>query len=202
MHKFFASIFGLFLSPIGLIVLAALDSTMFFFLPMAVEGAVVFLTARHRELVWLFPLLAAAGSSAGAAVTFSLGTKIGDEGLKHWIAEQKLKSVQRKIKEKGSIALGSVGLLPPPFPLAGFILACGALKVKKVPFFVAFAVARTLRFFAIGILALFYGKWILRFMESTAFRAVVIGFAAIAIAGTAYTIYRLGRDSRRRHRES
>src|SRR5215510_14918947 len=114
MHKFFASIFGLFLSPIGLVVLAALDSTMFFFLPMAVEGAVVFLTAQHRELVWLFPLLAAIGSSAGAAVTFSLGTKIGDEGLKHWISEQKLKSVQRRIKEKGSIALGSVGLLPPP----------------------------------------------------------------------------------------
>ena len=79
MHKFFASIFGLFLSPLGLVVLAALDSSMIFFLPAAVEGAVVILTARYREFVWLFPLLATAGSVAGAWVTFGLGGKVGEE---------------------------------------------------------------------------------------------------------------------------
>jgi membrane protein YqaA with SNARE-associated domain len=202
MHKFFASIFALFLSPVGLVVLAALDSTIFFFLPMAVEGAVVFLTARNRELVWLFPLLAAAGSCAGAAVTFFLGIKIGDEGLRHWTAEHKLKSVQKRIKEKGAFALGSVGLMPPPFPLAGFILACGALKVKKLPFFTAFAVARAVRFSVIAVLALFYGRWILRFMESTAFRTFVIAFAAVAIAGTAYSIYRVSSNSKKHRRTS
>lgn len=193
MHKFFASIFSLFLSPLGLVVLAGLDSTVFFFLPLAVESAVVFLTARNRDLVWVFPILAAAGSVCGAAVTFSLGAKIGGEGLKHWFAEQKLKSVETRIKKKGAFALGSVGLLPPPFPLAGFILECGALKVKKVPFLAAFGVARVLRFSVIALLAVLYGRWILRFMESTAFRRFVIVFAFVAIAGTAYSIYHLRR---------
>src|SRR4030095_11272041 len=111
MHKFFASIFGLFLSPLGLFVLAALDSTVFFFLPLAVESAVVFLTARNRDLVWVFPILGGAGPGCGAAVDFSPGAKIGGEGLKHWFAEQKLKSVETRIKKKGAFALGSVGLL-------------------------------------------------------------------------------------------
>src|SRR5262245_38236692 len=118
MQKFFASIFGMFLSPWGLVVLAALDSSMFFFLPMAVEAAVVILTARHRELVWLFPILAAAGSVAGAALTFMIGSKVGDEGLTRWVPERRLKGIQQRIKQKGAIALGSAGLLPPPFPLA------------------------------------------------------------------------------------
>jgi membrane protein YqaA with SNARE-associated domain len=202
MNNFFASLFALFLSPLGLIVLAALDSTIFFFLPMAVEGAVVFLTARHRELVWAFPILAATGSSVGAGITLALGSKIGDEGLKHWVAINKLKAVQARIKDKGSIALGSAGLLPPPFPLAGFILACGALQVKKLPFLITFSIARVIRFAVIAVLALFYGRWILRFMESTVFQAFVIAFAVVAIAGTAYSIYRISRSSRRRRRSS
>jgi len=72
MSKFFASIFGLFLSPLGLVVLAALDSSMVFFLPAAVEAAVVILTARYRELVWLFPILAAGGSMAGSSTALQM----------------------------------------------------------------------------------------------------------------------------------
>jgi membrane protein YqaA with SNARE-associated domain len=199
MHKFFASIFAMFLSPVGLVALAALDSSMFFFLPMAVEAAVVILTARHRELVWLFPILAAMGSVVGAALTFGIGSKVGDEGLKHWVPERRLKAVQQKIKKKGAVALGSAGLLPPPFPLAPLILACGALEVRKGPFLLAFIVARLLRFSIVAVLAMLYGRWILRFMESTAFKAVVVALVVVALLGTAFSIYRIN-QSVRRHR--
>jgi membrane protein YqaA with SNARE-associated domain len=197
MHKFFASIFGMFLSPWGLVALAALDSSMFFFLPTAVEAAVVILTARQRELVWLFPILAAAGSVVGATLTFAIGEKIGDEGLKHWVPERRLKAVQHKIKKKGAFALGAAGLLPPPFPLAPLILACGALDVKKGPFLMGFAVARILRFSIVAVLALLYGRWILRFMESTVFKVAVVAFLVVAIAGTAFSIYRINQNVRR-----
>jgi membrane protein YqaA with SNARE-associated domain len=198
MHKFFASIFTLFLSPVGLIVLAALDASMFFFMPLAVEAAIVILTARHRNLVWLFPILAAVGSTAGAVLTFSIGRRIGDEGLKHWIPAAKLKSVERRIKTKGALALGSAALLPPPFPLAPLILTCGALQVRMLPFVVVFVIARLLRFLAIAISALFYGRWILRFMDSTAFQTIAICFGVIAIGGTMFSLYRIQASRRRR----
>jgi membrane protein YqaA with SNARE-associated domain len=195
MHKFFASIFGLFLSPVGLVVLAALDSSMVFFLPAAVEGAVVILTARYREFVWLFPILATAGSVAGAWVTFRIGSKIGEESLKFWLSEHRLKSMQKKIKEKGALALGAAGALPPPFPLSPFVLACGALHVRRTPFFLSFAIARVLRFGVIAVSALFYGNWILRVMESRTFQIGVTAFIVIAIVGTAFTIYQLKRSA-------
>ena len=198
MHNFFTSIFGLFLSPLGLVVLAALDSSMVFFLPAAVEGAVVILTARYRELVWLFPILATAGSVAGAWVTFRVGGRIGEESLRFWVSEHRLKSMQRRIREKGALALGAAGALPPPFPLSPFVLACGALHVRQTPFFLSFAIARVVRFGIIAISALFYGNWILRVMESRSFQIVVTVFIVVAIIGTVFTIYQLKRNARRR----
>jgi membrane protein YqaA with SNARE-associated domain len=191
MHRFFSSIFLLFLSPVGLVVLSALDSSMVFYLPMAVEGAVVILTARHRELVWLFPILAAVGSTAGALVTFWIGRKIGEEGLKRWIPDKGLRTIQQKLKQKGALPLATTALLPPPFPLSPILLACGALKVKASSFLILFGVARLIRFSIVGVFAWLYGDWIVRVVDSGTFSTVIIIFIVIAIAGTIYSIYRI-----------
>jgi membrane protein YqaA with SNARE-associated domain len=203
MHRFFSSLFLLFLSPLGLVVLAALDSSMVFYLPAAVEAAVVILTARHRELVWLFPFLAAAGSAMGAFATFLVGEKIGEKGLMHWVPEHGLERIQKKIKDKGAVPLATTALLPPPFPLAPFLLACGALKVKRRSFLLAFGVARLFRYSIVAIFAWFYGNWILRVIKSGMFQAVVVVFVVIAVAGTIYSAYHLMRNAKRhRSRQS
>jgi biotin transporter BioY len=85
--------------------------------------------------------------------------------------------------------------LPPPFPLSPFVLACGALHVRRTPFFLSFAIARVLRFGVIAVSALFYGNWILRVMESRTFQIGVTAFIVIAIVGTAFTIYQLKRSA-------
>ena len=136
MHRFFSSIFLLFLSPVGLVVLSALDSSMVFYLPTAVEGAVVILTARHRELVWLFPILAAAGSTAGAFVTFLIGRKLGEEGLKRWMTDKGIGPIQKKLKEKGALPLATTALLPPPFPLSHCIEPPGRRAYTRAVFYV------------------------------------------------------------------
>src|SRR5207247_11253396 len=76
MHRFFVSIFSLFLTPHGVLVLSALDSTMLFFMPAAIDTAVVVMSVRDRDFFWLYPVLAASGSVAGAALTFALGHKV------------------------------------------------------------------------------------------------------------------------------
>jgi membrane protein YqaA with SNARE-associated domain len=72
---------GLFASPIGVVVLAALDSTPFFSFPFGIDAVIIVLAARMRELSWVVPLLATTGSLAGAALTFWMGVKIGEEGV-------------------------------------------------------------------------------------------------------------------------
>src|SRR6185503_1097696 len=105
MTAFFQSLFGLFLSPIGLVGLAALDSSMLFFLPIAVDAALIILSARNSETFWVFPFLATIGSLIGTAMTFWIGCKIGEKSLDNWIPKQRLERVRRKIKDKGAIAL-------------------------------------------------------------------------------------------------
>jgi membrane protein YqaA with SNARE-associated domain len=191
MQSFFSSVFSLFLSPFGLIALAALDSSMLFFLPLAVDAAVVILSARHQDMFWIFPLLAASGSLLGALVTFWIGCKIGEKGLEHWVPTARLDRVRRKIKDKGAIAIAIPALMPPPFPLTPFILACGGLSVSTKPFLLTLGLARTVRFGILSVLGWAYGPRILAIFESPVFKGVISFLIVVAILGTAYTVYRL-----------
>ena len=94
------------------------------------------------------------------------------------------------------MALATSGLMPPPFPLSAFVLACGALGVKRSTFLLAFGVARLLRFAIVAVFAVLYGSWILRIMESDGFQFVIAVLAVVAIAGTAFSIYRISRNRR------
>lgn len=164
---------------------------MLFFLPAAVDITVIILAARHREFFWLFPVLATAGSLVGAFATFSVGQKIGDKSLASWLSEKQIKVVEKRLKNKGAVALAIPGLLPPPFPLTPFVLACGALKASLSKFIMTLGAARMLRFGLEAGLAYFYGTQIVGVLESDAVQKVVTWIIGITLLGTAYTIYRV-----------
>ena len=175
---------------------AALDSSGPF-LPMDVESAIV-IVRRHSEIVWLLPVLATAGSLVVAAMAFWIGRKIGKNGLEHWISPRMLESVRRKVRYKGAIALVLPALLPPPFPLMPFVLACGALSVSATRFFIMFASLRLLRFSILTALAWFYGRQILAMFQTGTFKTVMAVFVGLIVVGTSTTIYRLVTRTHRR----
>ena len=174
---------------IGAAGLAALDSPGLF-PPIDGESAILILR-RHSEIVWLLPFLATAGSLIGAAMVFWIGRKIGNNGLEHWISPRVLESVRRKVRYKGAIALVLPALLPPPFPLMPFVLACGALSVSATRFFIMFASLRLLRFSILTALAWFYGRQILAMFQTGTFKTVMAVFVVLIVVGTSTTIYRL-----------
>src|SRR5262250_3351046 len=166
MREFFATIFGGLLSWWGLWLIAALDSTMVFFLPLAVDIAVVILASRSRELFWLYPILASAGSLCGAALTYYVGRRVGEAGLERFVSKNRLNRFRRRVEEKGAIALAVLDLIPPPFPFTACILAAGALKVSTPLFFITLFLTRLLRFGGEGVLAYFYGRKIIAWLRS------------------------------------
>jgi len=188
-RAFFASVFGYFLSPFGLLLLAALDTSMLFFLPFAVDAAVILLSAHRPEWVLLYAGLATAGSVIGAAGTFWIGRRAGEHGLERFVSRRRLASVKHQVRDRGAVALAVPSLVPPPFPFTPFILACGALDVSRTRFFVTFAAMRMLRFTAEGWLASVYGRQILTWMKSTTFQAIVVALAVVAVAGTVAGIW-------------
>jgi membrane protein YqaA with SNARE-associated domain len=184
-------------SPAGVIVLAALDSTLFFSLPFGIDAAVIILAARLRGFWWIVPLLATAGSIAGAALTFWTGVKIGEQGLDRWVPRKRLMRIRGRVREKGAVALAVLDLIPPPFPFTPFVLAAGALEVKPRTFFVTLAVCRIARFGLEAALARAYGDRITGWLESDLFHDAVMFFIAIAITLTIFSIVQVIRATRR-----
>jgi membrane protein YqaA with SNARE-associated domain len=187
---------AVFVSPAGVVVLAALDSTLFFSLPFGIDAAVILLSARLEALAWIVPLLATAGSVAGAAVTFWMGVKIGEKGLDRFVPSKRLDRIRRRIRTTGAVALAALDLVPPPFPFTLFVLAAGALEVRRRTFFVTLVLCRLLRFGVETALARVYGGHILRWFESDAFHDIVVGCTALALVLTTFSVVRLLRTTR------
>ena len=194
---------GLLISPGGLFVLAALDATVFFWLPFGVDAALIFLTARHREPAWVYVLLATTGSVTGSAITFWMGRKIEEAGLNKYVPRRRLKRVTSVVKKKGIFALALLALLPPPFPFTALVLAAGALGADAARFLAALAAGRLMRFSVESILAARYGSAVLRWMDSTLVHYVVGAFIAAAAIVSAFSLMAHARRSRlRAHSET
>jgi membrane protein YqaA with SNARE-associated domain len=187
---------ALFASPLGVPVLAALDSTVFFSLPFGIDAAVIFLAARMGRRAWMVPLLATAGSIAGAALTFWMGMKIGEKGLDRHVSPQRLKRIRARINRNGAVALAVLDLIPPPFPFTAFVLAAGALEVRMSTFFVTLAACRILRFGAEAALAIVYGRRVLSVLDSDLFHEIAFGCIALAAVLTVLSTVRLVRSTR------
>jgi membrane protein YqaA with SNARE-associated domain len=196
MRAFLASIFGGLISWWGLWLTAAADSTMVFFLPLAVDITVIVLASRSPELFWLYPIVASGGSLCGAAVTFYVGRRLGEAGLKHFVSTGRLKSIRRRIEDKGAVALAVLDLIPPPFPFTACILAAGALGVNTRLFFITLGLTRLLRFGLEALLAHYYGPEIIGWLESDTFEYIGIFLFVVATLGTAITTVQLIRHTR------
>jgi membrane protein YqaA with SNARE-associated domain len=198
MTALFHSLFGFFLTWWGAVLMAALDTSLLFFVPFANDALVVYLTARTPALFWLYPLLTTAGSVAGAASTFWIGEKVGEVGLDRLVSRRHLERIQNRVRERGAIAMALPAVLPPPFPLTPYILTCGALKVDAWTFFMTFAGMRLVRFGIEGVLARRHGRAVLDLLESTTFRWIIVGFIVIALVGTVVSAVVLWRRTRER----
>ena len=202
MRSFSKWVITLCATPAGVVILAALDSTLFFSLPFGIDAVVIILAARLKGLWWTVPLLATFGSVGGAALTFWMGVKIGENGLDRYVPPKRLKKIRARIRNSGAIALAVLDLIPPPFPFTPFVLAAGALEVKTSIFFVTLTVCRILRFGVEAALAATYGDGVLSWLDSDLFQDIVSFLIVVAVVLTALSIVNLIRSTRTSGRRS
>jgi membrane protein YqaA with SNARE-associated domain len=187
-----------FLTPWGLVFLGALDASLIFFLPLGIDFSVVIVSARKPDLFWLNALLATAGSLIGSGVTFWIGRKIGEHGLRHLISPSRLKRVQARVKTGAVTTVGALSMIPPPFPFTAFVLTTGALGASPWRFLITLGVGRLMRFGIEAALAARYGRRILVWMESSVFEVIVGVLIALAVVGTIISAVVVARSTRRR----
>jgi membrane protein YqaA with SNARE-associated domain len=189
-----------FFSTLGVCILGALDSSLIFFLPLAVDVGVVYLASRNPHFFWLYPLLVSATSMIGVAVTFYIGERLGEAELKHFVSKRNLQMVTRRTRTKGA-AIAVLDFIPPPFPFTAFILAAGALQVSRYRFFAALFFVRLIRFGVEATLALLLGAEVIAIIQSPIARYIAESFTAMIIVGSAITVYQAIRNSRRRTKD-
>lgn len=196
MRALFFSVLGYFLTPAGVVAMGVLDASMVFFLPLGIDFVVILMTARKPDLFWLFAILATIGSVGGAALTFWIGRKVGEHGLTKFVPERRLKRVTAKVSEGAAMSVAALAVIPPPFPFTPFVLTSGALGMNAWTFLITLAGVRVLRFGVETLLAHFYGRQILRWMQTPMFKAVVGVFIGLAVIGTIVSAVALIRGSR------
>jgi membrane protein YqaA with SNARE-associated domain len=177
--------------------MAALDSSLVFFLPLGIDFAVIVLAARKPDLFWLYALLATAGSLAGAAATFWIGRKVGEHGLSKFIKPSRLERVQQRIGDSAAMSIAALGIIPPPFPFTAFVLTSGACRLNAAPFFATLAGVRVARFLIEAGLAARYGRRILGWMQSSVFEAIIGILIAVAVIGTVASAVAVYKSTRR-----
>lgn len=181
----------------GLIGFGILDSS-FLFLPLGNDLLLIILTARKPELFWYYALMAALGSLIGCTLTDALSRKLGETGLERIANPQRVKRLQQKIEKHAWWVLGAAALLPPPFPFTVFLIAAAGLQMSRWKVLAAVGSGRLVRFFVLALLAVQYGRQILRIVRRPEVEYVVIALAVISIVGSILSILKWVRSTRSR----
>ncbi len=191
-HGWLAGFFYFFvrLGPAGLLLLGALDSS-FLTLPFANDVAVIVLVSLHHALLPAYVVAATLGSVIGCWAMYEVGKAGGESFIRAHMSAPRFDKMQRTIGRKGPVLLAVPALIPPPFPFSAFVLAAGALEVRQAPFLGMLALMRCARFLAEGLAALYFGRAVARWLSTPGFERFIEALMAVAIAASAYSIYRL-----------
>ena len=182
----------------GLLVLGILDSS-YLFLPWGNDLLVVAMTARHRDLAHAlyYAGMSAAGSTLGCLVIDFTLRPLGAAGMEKHISKRRLRSVRAKIEKSGGRALAVASLAPPPFPFTVFVMAAAALQYSRRRMLTVIAITRMASFTILGLLALRFGRSILRWSGNSVVQGFLIGLIVVCTVGSIVSVYGWIRRSRR-----
>lgn len=185
------------LGGFGLLLLGVLDSS-FLFMPLGNDLLVVALTAAHRSRMLYYVLMATAGSTIGVEFTRWVSARGGEKTLEANGKSRRVAYVERKINERGGVALAVAALMPPPFPFTPFVIVAGALKYPRRKMLTIIAASRALRFGVEGTLALIYGRAIIRMARTPWLQNSILVLVLVSVAGSVWSVVSLVRKSRGR----
>lgn len=171
--------------------MSALDSS-FLVLPFGNDLLLIALVSSNREgLMWIAYVLASAiGSVIGVFVIDLLMRKAGEKGLERFVSKNRIEKLKSKIENKAFITVFLATLIPPPFPFTPAVMTASALQCPKAQLLGAVFVGRLVRFGAEAMLALYFGRQVIAFINSDVVSYVVYAMIAIAIVLSTLSLMR------------
>lgn len=183
--------FALSIGGPGLFVVAFLDSS-FLSLPEINDLLVVLLVIEHKERMAYYALLATLGSVAGCLVLYFLGRRGGEALVRRRFGGPRLDRALALYQRYGVLAVAIPAILPPPSPFKVFVLLAGVARLPVAQFVSAVALARGLRYFGEGWLAVRYGDRALALLEEHG-RTVSLAVGALVVTAVSVWLVRTRR---------
>src|SRR5271154_5790492 len=147
---------------LGLFLIAFLDSSVLTF-PVINDLLLIDLSVRYPARMPYYAAMATLGSVGGCLLLYYIARK-GGEAMFRKQAGPRAESIRAWIKRNGFVSILVTALLPPPTPFKIFVIAAGALEMPVRTFVLGLLVARGLRFFGEGFLAVKYGDQASQFL--------------------------------------
>ena len=166
----------------GLFLMSALDSS-FLVLPFGNDLLLIALVSSNRDsLIWIaYVLVSAIGSVIGVLVIDMLMRKAGEKGLERFVSEKKIKKLKSKMENKAGVTVFLATLMPPPFPFTPAIMTASALQIPRKKLLITVFVGRLLRFGIEAVLALYFGRKLIAWINSDVLTYFVYALVGIAI---------------------
>ena len=180
LHDFISEV-PIYVAAPAMILIGALDSSLLS-LPEINDYLVVARCYSDPKSVFYFPLFAAAGSVLGCFLLYTIMRRGGQAVMRRRFSAENIAKVERAYARFGFLALAVPALLPPPMPFKIFVATAGALEYPRWRFMLTVMIARSVRYFVEGTLAVFYGEQVLVFMRDNGLY-ILSGVGALLVAG-------------------
>jgi membrane protein YqaA with SNARE-associated domain len=181
----------------GPLIFGIADSS-FLFLPFGNDLLVVILTVRNHSHLPIYVVTAAIGSTLGLFLLDLICRKGGEEGLKRMMKPARLEYFKRRMSKRAGIAIGVASVAPPPFPFTLVIASASAFAYPRQRLLILVLAARALRFTIIGLLAIRFGRDILRVARAPETTWIMAGFMILCAIGSVIQVLQWVRRSRPR----
>jgi membrane protein YqaA with SNARE-associated domain len=177
----------LYLAAPAMLIIGALDSSLLS-LPEINDYLVVGRCFKNPSAAFYFPLFAAAGSVIGCAILYSIMRRGGQAVLRKRFSVESIKRVEKAYARFGFLAIAVPAILPPPLPFKVFVATAGTLEYPRWKFLLTVMVARSLRYYVEGILAVFYGRRVLLFFKDNGLAIIIIVGALMVVGIVVYLL--------------
>ena len=138
----------------------------------------------------------------GCFLLYTILSRGGRAVLHRRFKVEHIQRVERAYARFGILALAVPALLPPPMPFKIFVATAGALQFPRRKFLLTILLARSLRYYAEGTLAVFYGERVLRFSKDNGIVIISIVTGLFVVALAVYLLSSKGRAALKSTKEN
>src|SRR5918998_1114300 len=180
LHDFISGVPIYYAAP-AMVLIGALDSSLLS-LPEINDYLVVARCYSDPKSVFYFPLFASTGSVIGCLLLYSIMRRGGQAVMRRRFSAENIARVERAYARFGFLALAVPALLPPPMPFKIFVATAGALEYPRWKFVLTIMLARSLRYYVEGALAVYYGEQVIDFLRQNGL-ILLSGVGALVVVG-------------------